>query len=164
MKTLLTIILLCSSSPKELSRKECLQIYRQSANVYEQIRPVRLKLKRIIYRPKMWDAEERKASTNLSIDKYFKEREFDKYHIHSAIVGKNPPSYYAYAQHIGDVCSKSTTILVANKQDFKAMLPIYKRMMIHEWNHALGGIHKPNKDYEPVLLEEQINNCLTSFK
>jgi hypothetical protein len=108
----------------------------------------------------MWNYETRETATNLAIDRYFKERDFESYDVHMAIVSKSAPSYYAYAQHIGQVCSKSTTILAVNNQNFRAMLSSYITMQIHELDHVNGGIHADGKDYEPKKLEEQINNCL----
>jgi uncharacterized GH25 family protein len=161
----LFVIVACFTNSAELSRTQCMKIYRETEKTVEAKFDVDLKLKKTVYRHHTFDPSfENQYGTVTEIDSFFHERDFEKYDLHLAVVSKPQPAYISSGVFYGNqVCTNGTAMITANKSQFDSYLSSYVSHLEHEIYHLLGGIHKTGQNFDSSLVN-QVGDCLTRWR
>lgn len=156
---MIDVILACFQIPQELTKVNCMKIYRTAAIEVQHEDHVKLKLKRVIFKRKLWSTEyENQYKTLYQLRELLKTRDNSGNFMGIGIFS-NRLSDGGFASFLGQkVCVYGTAGITANNN--RKLFRLYVEKLKHEIRHLLGGIHRDGKDFDKVLLKEQIKNCL----
>lgn len=182
-KIIINIILLCAQDNKELTKPQCLEIYKGAESIIEQNFDVDLQLKRTVYKRHLWNTTGSSWSppydTLNQADEFFKQpsRNFSDYDLHLGILSAKPKDgSWGVFKDYGSYCVRSTAIVSAENSYFKWGKKRFALVLAHEIAHMLGAKHdhvpgsimstgwsNTDKPFFSEESKEQIKGCLVKL-
>lgn len=163
MNLVLNVILACITNTHELSRRECVEIYKAGAREVEAEFPeITLKRVRVLYLHRHSnlspDPVGIKDTMKIVQSEVFKVHDYNAYDLHLAIMSRPKPWYIAGGYTMNN-CGKDSSIIILNGGYFAERIPFFTNIMSHEIFHMLGAKHDAGGNW--INFKQTVERCLS---